>query len=189
MAISFEEVLKISATMKLQSRNLLHLYPDEMGCWKLEPLPFSMMFPLITFHDGKIPCGFNTPSFLVYLGFRPLIAIGIFARCQEAHFPTRLTLMESAKSHVKLKWSKSAYNDQAIGNTPLGNSVLGVMGLVENVIAEINGLWERGKQDPSVMERHVNAGNLTLLEFVQEVLVQRMTKLLVLDMVVDENIE
>lgn len=108
--------------------------------------------------------------------------------------------MESVKSHVNLKWSESAHaGGAAMGNTPLGNSIMEKMGLVEDVIAEINGLWELTKQDASLMNRYLNDHNnaliqksfenLTLVDFVQENLIERMTKLLVLDMEVNENLE
>lgn len=107
--------------------------------------------------------------------------------------------MESVKSHVNLKWSESAHAGAAMGNTPLGNSIMDKMGLVEDVIAEVNGLWELTKQDPSLMNRYLNDDtnalnqksfeNLTLADFVQESLIERMTKLLVLDMEINENLD
>lgn len=198
MPSSFDPVLKFETATKLQSHNLLAPRPDDIACWTLQPLPFALMFPRIMFHDYQIPCGFNTPSFLIYLGFRPSIAIGIFGKCQELHYATRITLMESVKSHVNQKWSESTHAGAVMGNTPLGNSIMNKMGLVEDVIAEVNGLWELTKQDPVLMNRYLNNEsnalnqktfeNLTLADFVLENLIERMTKLLVLDMEVNENL-
>lgn len=209
---SFEPVLKVVSTKKLQAHNLISSRPNEMACWTLQPLPFSMMFERIRFHNGQIPCGFNTPSYLLYLGFRPLIAIGIFSRCQEQRHPTRLALMESAKSYVNLKWSESpctctsASSRQVVvveGNTPLGNSIMTEMGLFDEVIAEVNVLWELTRQNPSIMDRYMNDHHskdfsddgkngfkhLTLADFVKEVLIERMNKLLVLDIDVNVNFD
>lgn len=108
--------------------------------------------------------------------------------------------MESVKSHVNLKWLESAYAGAGLmGNTPLGNSVMGRMGLVDDVIAEVNGLWELTRQDPSIMNRYLNDvtngfsqkgfEDLTLVDFVLETMIERMTKLLVLDMDVNENLD
>ncbi len=140
----------------------------------------------------------NTPSFLIYLGFRPSIAIGIFGKCQELHYATRITLMESVQSHVNQKWSENTHAGAVMGNTPLGISIMNKMGLVEYVIADVNGLWELTKQDPMLMNRYLNNEsnalnqktfeNLTLADFVLENLIERMTKLLVLDMEVNENL-
>lgn len=102
---------------------------------------------------------------------------------------------------MNLKWSESTYiaGASVMGNTPLGNSVMGRMGLVENVIAEVNVLWELTREDPSVMNRYLNDhangfnqksfDDLTVVDFVQELLIERMTKLLVLDMDVNENLD
>lgn len=199
MPESFEEVLKLGTTQKLQAHNLIGSRPNEMACWTLQPLPFSMMFERIRFHNGQIPCGFNTPSYLLYLGFRPLIAIGIFGRCQELRPPTRLALMESVTSHVNQTWSENACSGVAMGNTPLGNSIMSAMGLFDDVIAEVNGLWELARQDPSIMNRYLNDHSndfkdkrfdqLTLLDFVKEILIERMNKLLILDIDVNVNLE
>lgn len=212
---SFEPVLKVISTKKLQAHNLISSRPNEMACWTLQPLPFSMMFERIRFHNGQIPCGFNTPAYLLYLGFRPLIAIGIFSRCQEKRHPTRLALMESAKSYVNLKWSESpctcsrTSSKQVVvveGNTPMGNSIMTEMGLFDEVIAEVNVLWELTRQNPSIMDRYLNELNdhhskdisddgnngfehLTLADFVKEVLIERMNKLLVLDIDVNVNFD
>lgn len=216
MSHSFEPVLSVATTKKLQAHNLISSRPNDVASWILQPLPFSMMFERIKFHNGQIPCGFNTPSYLLYLGFRPLIAIGIFSRCQEQRNPTRLALMESVNSHVDLKWSKSpctltltststsTSSTQVVvvwGNTPLGNSIMADMGLYDEVIAEVNVLWELARQDPSIMNRYLNErsnsnnldgdGNnefedLTLADFVKEVLIERMNKLLVLE--IDVNL-
>lgn len=73
------------------------------------------------------------------------------------------------------------------------------MGLTEGVIAEIDDLWELTKDDPTLMNRYLNDPssvliqksfeNLNLADFVQENMVERMTKLLVLDMDVNENLD
>lgn len=199
MTASFEEVLKPRSVQKLQAHNLISSRPNDMACWTLQPLPFSMMFGRIRFHNGQIPCGFNTPSYLLYLGFRPLIAIGIFGRCQEQRYPTRLALMETVNSHVNLKWSESACAGAARGNTPLGNSIMGAIGLFDDVIAEVNGLWELTRQDPSIMNRYMNDNSndfdgtafedLTLADFVKEILTERMNKLLILDIDVNVSLD
>lgn len=198
MSLSFDPVLKYGTITKLQSRNLLAPDLDEVACWTLQTLPFSLMFPRIMFYNNQIPCGFNTPSFLIYLGFRASIAIGIYTNCQQLHYATRVTLMESAKSHVNRKWSENSHVGAVIGNTPLGDSIMKKMGLVEDVIAEVNSLWELTKQDPMLMNRYLNndknASNsmsfesLTLADFVHENMIERMTKLLALDMDVNENL-
>lgn len=196
----FEPVLKPATTQKLQAHNLISSQPNEMACWTLQPLPFPMMFERIRFHNGQIPCGFNTPSYLLYLGFRPLIAIGIFGRCQEQRYPTRLALMESVNSYVNLKWSESPCTGKVVvGNTPLGNSIMGAMGLFDDVIAEVNVLWELASQDSSIMNRYLNDHSndfdgkgfkhLTLADFVKEVLIERMNKLLILDIDVNVNLD
>lgn len=198
MSQSFDPVLQLRTATKLHSHNLLAPFPDETACWTLQPLPFPLMFPRIMFHNKLIPCGFNTPSFLVYLGFRPLVAIGIYGKCQQFHYATRSTLMKLVKFHVDLKWSENCHAGAVMGNTPLGNSIMNKMGLVEDVIAEVNSLWELTKQDPMLMNRYLisdqNAANpkslenLTLADFVHENLIERMTKLLVLDMEINENL-
>lgn len=198
MPSSVDPVLKFGTATKLQSHNLLAQCPDETDCWTLQPLPFSLMFPRIMFHNQQIPCGFNTPSFLIYLGFRPLVAIGIYGKCQRLNYATRITLMESVKSHLDLKWSENPHEGAIMGNTPLGNSIMSKMGLVEDVIAEVNSLWELTKQDPTLMNRYLNndqnnpnrksLGDLTLADFVHENLIERMTKLLVFDMEVNDNL-
>lgn len=96
------------------------------------------------------------------------------------------------------KWSENTHAGAVMGNTPLGNSIMNKMGLVEDVIAEVNGLWELTKQDPMLMNRYLNNEsnalnqktfeNLTLADFVLENLIERMTKLLALDMEVNENL-
>lgn len=73
------------------------------------------------------------------------------------------------------------------------------MGLTEGVIAEIDDLWELTKDDSTLMNRYLNDPssvliqksfeNLNLADFVQENMVVRMTKLLVLDMDVNENLD
>lgn len=199
MPDTLEAVLKLGTAHKLQAHNLISSRPNEVACWTLQPLPFSMMFERIRFHNGQIPCGFNTPSYLLYLGFRPLIAIGIFGRCQELCYPTRLALMESVNSHVNLKWSESPCNGSAMGNTPLGNSIMGAMGLFDDIIAEVNVLWELTRQDPSVMNRYLKDHSndfegaefehLTLVDFVKEILIERMNKLLVLDTDINVNLD
>lgn len=198
MSLSFDPVLKYGTTIKLQSRNLLAPDSDEVACWTLQTLPFSLMFPRIIFYNNQIPCGFNTPSFLIYLGFRPSVAIGIYSKCQQLHYATRVTLMESVKSHVNRKWSENSHVGAVMGNTPLGDSIMKKMGLVEDVIAEVNSLWELTKLDSTFMNRYLNNNknapnpmsleNLTLADFVHENMIERMTKLLALDMEVNENL-
>lgn len=107
--------------------------------------------------------------------------------------------MESAKSHLDLKWAENPHECAIMGNTPLGSSVMSKMGLVEDVIAEVNSLWELTKQDPTLMNRYLNneqnnpdrksLEDLTLPDFVHENLIERMTKLLVFDMEVHDNLD
>lgn len=90
------------------------------------------------------------------------------------------------------------------GNTPLGNSIMTDMGLYDEVIAEVNVLWELARQDTSIMNRYLNDrsdsndfdgdGNngledLTLADFVKEVLIERMNKLLVLEIDVNLHLD
>lgn len=198
MSLSFDPVLKYGTIAKLQFHNLLAPNPDEVACWTLQTLPFPLMFPRITFYNNQIPCGFNTPSFLIYLGFRPSVAIGIYSKCQQIHYATRLTLMESVESHLNLKWSENSHVGAVLGNTPLGDSIMKKMGLIEDFIAEVNSLWELTKQDPMLMNRYLNKKkdgsnqmsleNLSLADFVHENMIERMTKLLTFDMEVNENL-
>lgn len=108
--------------------------------------------------------------------------------------------MESVNSYVNLKWSESPCTSTVVGNTPLGNSIMGEMGLFDEVIAEVNVLWELARQDHSIMNRYLNDHSkdfddgkgfehLTLADFVKELLIERMNKLLILDIDVNVNLD
>lgn len=76
---------------------------------------------------------------------------------------------------------------------------MGAMGLFDDVIAEVNVLWELTRQDPSVMNRYLKDHSndfegpgfehLTLVDFVKEILIERMNKLLVLDIDINVNLD
>lgn len=99
---------------------------------------------------------------------------------------------------MDLKWSENFHAGTIMGNTPLGDSIMNKMGLVEDVIAEVNTLWELTKQDPTLMNQYLkkdknnpnqkSLADLTLADFVHENLIERMTKLLVFDMEVNEKL-
>lgn len=106
--------------------------------------------------------------------------------------------MESVESYLNLKWLENSHVGAVMGNTPLGDSIMKKMGLIEDVIAEVNSLWELTKQDPMLMNRYLNnkkdasnqmsLENLSLVDYVHENMIERMTKLLIFDMEVNDNL-
>lgn len=185
-------VLQPGTTTKLQNHNLLSSNVDSAGFWTLGVLPFATIFPLITIENGKIPRAFNTVAFLCYLGLEPPIAQHIFSELQNIIEVTEITLTTLAKNYVHYRRSISPLSEAGLVST-VGDLLMAFMGLNGFVRAQVNGLWQRTQQNPSTMDRYLNStpgrtlASLTLVDYVEEVLDQRMTKMHILDKEVNQH--
>ena len=185
MVFKPEKVLTNEAITKLQKYNLLNDNLDDMANWKIQLIWFDMIFPYIKFYDGIIPETYNQPSFLIYLGFMDATAFEIFYKVIENGAPTKEKLMNFAKTHINVVYSNSNQNWASVGSL-LANSLMEDMGLNEAVREEVNKLYEAFQRSPLVFQRYFdenhdkNFENLKLVDFVQELLYQRMQKLMAL---------
>ena len=196
MSNSLEPVFTANAANKLISHHLLRESTSNMTRWIMQPLPFPTCFPYIKFRNSIIPSAYNLPTFLVYLGFRPIYARRMFIKQAETGSPaTRLNMMEFVKAHVNSTWMGSKHKGSAI-NTLGGYSAMGEMGFTEEfVFADISDFFDEYQRDPEILEsyfeKNVNKSleNLELVDLVQEFLYQRMLKLKSLNQAVDDYLE
>lgn len=188
MVFKPDKVLTNEAITKLQKYNLMNDSLDDMANWKIQPIWFDMIFPYIKFYNGIIPETYNQPSFLIYLGFMDETAFEIFYKVIENGAPTKEKLMNFAKTHINVVYSNSNQNWASVGSL-LANSLMEDMGLNEAVREEVNKLYEAFQRSPLVFQRYFdenhdkNLENLKLVDFIQELLYQRMQKLMALSKV------
>lgn len=187
-----ELTLYSQSIAKLQSHGLLSNSIDSDGFWTLQPLNF-MYFPLATIKDNKVPYALNKVQFLQYLGFEAPVAQQIFGELTAITEPSQNKLTTLAKDYVGYRWWSSPYYGAGL-NSLVGNLAMAHMGLNEHVIGLVNALWLRSRDDPSVMQRHMNNPayglfvNYTLLDYVVETIDQLRTKIFILDKQVSDNI-
>lgn len=178
-------VLTVEAVQKLQQYGILNDSPD-MYNWEIQSIWFPMIYPNIKFYDGIIPKAYNQPMLIIYLGFNETVAYQIFYKVVNNGTPTRRKLMYSVKAYINSVNSNSTQNWASIGSL-LANSVMEDMGLIEPVREEVNKLYEAFQRSPLVFQRYFdenhdkNFENLKLVDFVQELLYQRMQKLMALN--------
>lgn len=181
-----DEVLTTDAVRKLQKNDLLSENIDDLAYWKIQPTLFPMIFPHIRFHNGKIPWAYNMPTFLSYLGFSVPVAVRLYQSVAEMSNPTRTSLLERAKAHIKSKWASSNYNG-AVPGSMLAEAVMGEMDLIDQVKAEVTALYHLFLHNASVFQRYFDANhdknyeNLKLVDFIIELQHQRMMKLMSLN--------
>lgn len=187
MSYESEPVLTAEALNKLQKHRLLNDSPDVWN-WRLQPIWFPMIYPDIKFYDGLIPKGFNQLTFVIYLGFDEPTAFEISYNVVNNYGspPTREKIMGAVKEYINSVNSDDPRNWASPGS-PLANSVMANMGLVEPVREEVNKLYEAFQRSPLVFQRYFdenhdkNFENLKLVDFVLELLHQRMQKLMSLN--------
>lgn len=178
-----ELVLTAEAIKKMQEYHLLN-DSAHMSNWEIQSIWFPMIYPDIKFHDGVIPEAYNQPSFVEYLGFNESAAIQIFYNVIGS--PTRQNLMNAAKAYINSVNSNSNQNWATVGSF-LANLVMEDMGLIDPVKKEVNKLYEAFQRSPLVFQRYFdenhdkNFENLKLVDFVYELLYQRMQKLMTLN--------
>lgn len=186
MALVLEQVLTKDAAKKLQTYGLLSHDFDDLSSWNIEPIFFPMIFPHIRFHNGKIPWAYNLPSFLSYLGFSDPATVRLYQSVAETMNPTRMNLLARAKAHINSKWSSTNHSGAVVG-TMLAEMVMDEMDLIDSVKEEVNALYELFQRNAGTFQRYFdenrgkNYENLKLVDFVIELLHQRMTKLLSLN--------
>lgn len=194
MSDSLEPVLTANTIEKLKLHNLLRESTSNTDRWIIQPLPFENSFPFIKFHTNIIPVAYDLPTFLIYLGFRPVIARRMFTKYNETNTltSTRMKMMEYVKSYVNLIWLSSKYKGSAI-NTLGGYSLMGEMGFTEDfVFADICVFFDNVHEDPDILENYFNKninknlGNMELVDWIQEFLNIRMLKLKFLNNAVDD---
>lgn len=178
-----ELVLTAKAIKKMQEYHLLDDSAD-ISNWEIQPIWFPMIYPDIKFHDGVIPKAYNQASFVEYLGFNESATIQVFYNVIGS--PTRQNLMNSAKTYINSVNSNSTKNWATVGSF-LANLVMEDMGLIDPVKEEVNKLYEAFQRSPLVFQRYFdenhdkNFENLKLVDFVYELLYQRMQKLMTLN--------
>lgn len=185
MAYKSEPVLTDEVINKLQKYHLLNDSPDAWN-WGIQPIWFPMIFPDIKFYDGIIPKVYNQLTFVIYLGFDEPSAFEISYNVVNIGSPTRENIMGAVKQYIN---SVNSTNPQswASPGSLLANSVMEDMGLIEPVREEVNKLYEAFQRSPLVFQRYFdenhdkNYENLKLVDFVQELLYQRMQKLMSLN--------
>lgn len=185
MALLLEEVLTTDAVKKLKTYSLLCHDMDDLSCWNIGPIFFPMIFPHIRFH-GKIPWAYNLPSFFSYLGFSHPATVRLYQSVAETTNPTRVNLLARAIAHIRSKWSSTNHSGAAVG-TMLAELVMDEMDLIDSVKEEVNALYELFQRNAGIFQRYFdenhskNYENLKLVDFVIELLHQRMTKLISLN--------
>lgn len=101
----------------------------------------------------------------------------------ETSNPTRISLLNRAKAHIKSKWATSSHNG-AVPGTMLAEAVMGEMDLIDQVKAEVTALYQLFQRNAGVFQRYFdenhdkNYENLKLVDFVIELQHQRMMKLM-----------
>lgn len=186
-------ILQDSAVNKLELFGLLEPNGPPDGFWTLAPLPFELIFPEAKLQDGKVPIAYNSIAFLRYLGFEAPIAEEMFNELGNAIPLTRITMTAIAKNYTAFKLSRSPNRDAMLGSYG-GDLALTDMGLSEFVREQINDLWRRAQVEPSTMDRYLTDENgltfagLTLIDFVLELLDQRMTNVHMLDRQVNRTL-
>lgn len=178
-----ELVLTAEAIKKMQEYHLLDDSTHKKN-WEIRLIWFPMIYPNIKFHDSVIPKAYNQISFVEYLGFNESATIQIFYNVIGS--PTRQNLMNSAKTYINSVNSISTKNRATVGSF-LANLVMEDMGLIDPVKEEVNKLYEAFQRSPLVFQHYFdenhdkNFENLKLVDFVYELLYQRMQKLMTLN--------
>lgn len=185
--VDFDHVLTSTAVAKLQAYGLLGESPDIMGFWDIEPLPFNgyLSYPYIGIHSKKISAYFNHPSIGVYIGFKVVVGVDIYMRFYQRTAETgitRINTIEAFHKYVDDKWSARAHLDSTIG-TPMGRTVMNQMGLVIEVQAEVENLYLEFQRNAGIFQAYfdrnhnTNIENLEAVDFIKELITQRMMKL------------
>lgn len=193
MSDSLELVLTANTVEKLKSHNLLRESTTNKDRWTVKPLPFPTAFPHVKFCTNHIPRAYDLPTFLVYLGFRPVNAQKMFSKYTDINTPTKtMTIMGYVKASVNLMWLSSKYKGSVI-NTLEGYSLMGEMGFTEDfVFADICDFFKEVHQDSSILDNYFdenankNLGNMKLVDWIHEFLDLRMLKLKYLNDAVNE---
>lgn len=187
MATDSEEVLTVEAIRKLKHHKIFIGDPDEiLGCWTAPRIWIPSIFPSLGFHHGKLPSRYDRPVFLVYLGFRAQVAFDLFFNLADKIVPSRLKLMESVKTHISSVCSASV-NNWAPVDSLLADTVMEEVGLLEVIKDEVRELHRAFERSPLVFQRYFdenhdkNYENLKLVDFMQELVHQRMQKLMALN--------
>lgn len=186
MATKNEEVFTNEAITKLKHHGIFTNYTEDFSCWVTTDIWFPMEFPQIKFHDSKIPSAYNQPFFLVYLGFRAPVAFNLFYKFASKSDITRAELMECVKIHIDSVCATSI-NNWVSADSLLANTVMEEVGLMDSIKAEVKQLYEAFQRSPLVFQRYFdenhdkNFENLKLVDFMQELVYQRMQKLMALN--------
>ena len=186
MATQNEEVFTIEAITKLKHYGIFTEYIDDFSCWVTTGIWFPMEFPQLKFHDSKIPSAYNRPFFLIYLGFRAPVAFELFYKLANKSDTTRAKLMECVKVHINSVCSNSI-NNWVSADSLLANTVMEEVGLMDAIKAEVKQLYGAFQRSPLVFQRYFDENhdksfeNLKLVDFMQELVYQRMQKLMTLN--------
>lgn len=186
MAAETEEVFTSEAVTKMKHYGIFTEYIEDFSCWRITDIWFPMKLPLLKFHDNKIPSAYNQQFFLIYLGFKAQVAFDLFYKLSNKSDRTRAKLMECVKVHIDSVCSANI-NNWVSADIHLANTVMEVVGLVDAIKAEVKQLYEAFQRSPLVFQRYFdenhdkNFENLKLVDFMQELVYQRMQKLMALN--------
>lgn len=187
--VEYEPVLSILAEDKLTSYSLIKYDPDRLFFWDIKPLPFDMVYlPYIKFHEGKIPLYFNHTGIAIYLGFTQAVAENMFTDLYLVNMsnPTRSEALEAVHNHIDAKWAARTHTGTAIG-TPMATTMMTQAGLTPEVQAEVNILYSMFERNAGVFQDYLDnhpgkmAESLQMVDFIHELINQRMKKLEKLD--------
>lgn len=182
--VDFDLVLTAPAVEKLQSYSLLSATTDELARWDIEPLPFYIDFPYIRFHNKKIPVAFNHPGIVVYLGFTQSVGVDIFMDqyATSKKVPVRSDTMAAVHNYINAKWATRTHKGAAIG-TPMAKKVMVEIGLIPEVMAEVESLHLEIERNPGIFQEYFNNNhdknidNVQMVDIIHVLIDNRMKKL------------
>ena len=187
--INPQYVLSAIARDKLVSRKLLLQYPNDLDMDHIQTLPFPQLYPNNSF--DIIPVQFNSAEFVIYLGFYEDMANFLYMQLLMVgtKYPDKESLLLSCK-----EWVKKCMEDNSISKTSILPNrkvekwMIKKIGLREAVIKDINWLWIEAKKNPIMMQNYLDTQeekiqyeDLTLKDYVMEIMNQRLEKLEIFD--------
>lgn len=187
--INPQYVLSAFARDKLESHKLILQYLDEPNMDHIQNLPFPQLYPNNSF--DIIPVQFNSMEFMIYLGFHKEMATFLYMKPLMVNktCPEKNLLLLTCKVWIKKRIEENNISNASIlPNTEVGNWMMSDIGLREVVITDINRLWTEAKKNPIMMQNYLDTQDgrikykdLTLKDYVMEMINQRLEKLEIFD--------
>lgn len=106
----------------------------------------------------------------------------LYQKTAETGGTTRISTIQAFHEHVDNKWSARTHLDSTLG-TPMGRTIMSQMGLIIEVQAEVEQLYLEFQRNAGIFQAYFdnnhskNIDNLQTVDFVKELITQRMMKL------------